>query len=430
MNSVARPRRARLVLPAAAVILSLVVTACAQSGDGEPGPTEDETITVGALLDLSDGWTTLGRDSETTLRLAAEDANAFLGNQGLDTRVELVVADVAGDPAATEDELLRLQGEGVRIFIGPQASSEVAAVLDTANDDGSVLISQGSTASALAESGDNLFRFVPDDIQEARAVIAQLGADRIASLVPVWRDDLGNDGLHDSVTSAFANVGGEVADGVRYAADTTEFADVVDELSEQVSAAVESQGSERTGVYLAGFDEVADLFDAAQGDAALSSVRWYGSDGVALSDALVENQDAAAYANGVGYPNPLLGLDPETKRAARGFISRATRVDGDPPDAFAIAAYDAFQVAVRAWVSADGIDDVDRFKRNFALIADSYDGLTGRTTLNEAGDRLTGSYDYWALCPAAAGFRWRNVGAFVPSGAEGGGLLSTRDCPG
>ena len=84
---------------------------------------------------------------------------------------------------------------------------------------------------------------------------------------------------------------------------------------------------------------------------------------------------------------------------------------------------------MRAWVSADGTDDVDRFKRNLALIAESYNGLTGPTTLNGAGDRLTGSYDLWTLYRAATGFRWRNVGAFVPAGTAGGGLLTEAGRP-
>ena len=309
------------------------------------------------------------------------------------------------------------------------AGSGVEAVVDSANDGGSVVISQGSTASALAIPGDNVFRFVPDDVQEARAVNALLARDRIANLVPIWRDDLGNNGLHDSVSAGFAALGGEVAEGVQYAAETTDFTEAVADLSAQVSAAIESQGAERTGVYLAGFDEVADLLEAASEDRALSRVRWYGSLVRRLQPTHGFDQTAAAYAERVGYPNPLLGLDPDTRREAQSFIQRAGAVDGEPPDAFALAVYDALQVAVRAWVSADGIEDVDRFKRNLALIADSYDGVSGDTTLNEAGDRLTGSYDFWALCPAAGGFDWRQVGTFVPLGVEGGGRLGAGECP-
>ncbi|MGI9557917.1 MAG: ABC transporter substrate-binding protein [Solirubrobacterales bacterium] len=425
-----RARSARLLLLPALLIAVVFLAACAKSSDDEePNPDEQETITVGALLDLSDGWTTLGEASETTLRLAAEDANAFLASQGIDSRVELVIADVAGSPETTADEMRRLQDEGVNVFIGPQASSEVEAVIEIANDDDSVVISQGSTASALAEPGDNVFRFVPDDVQEARAVSALLAQDRISSLVPIWRDDLGNNGLHDSVTAAFQASGGEVLDGVQYGADTTDFADSVDELAAQVRDAIDRQGAERTGVYLAGFDEVADLLEEASGTGILSTVRWYGSDGAALIDTLIENETAAAYAERVGYPNPLLGLDPQSLRGAQDIIDRAASVDDSPPDAFALAAYDALQVAVRAWVSADGIDDLGAFKRNLILIADSYDGASGATTLNEAGDRLTGSYDFWAVCEGSDGFAWESVGTFVPRGVDEGGRLESGSCP-
>ena len=52
---------------------------------------------------------------------------------------------------------------GVRIIVGPQSSSEVAAIQPLANAEGVLVVSQGSTASSLAMPNDNVFRFVPND---------------------------------------------------------------------------------------------------------------------------------------------------------------------------------------------------------------------------------------------------------------------------
>jgi hypothetical protein len=47
--------------------------------------------------------------------------------------------------------------------------------------------------------------------------------------------------------------------------------------------------------------------------------------------------------------------------------------------------------------------------------ANSFDGITGRTMLNEAGDRTTGSYDFWAITTAnghADEYEWRRIDTF------------------
>src|SRR3712207_941426 len=101
---------------------------------------------VGAILDLSDGWTSLGRGSRVTLQLAAADANAALARRGSSLRVRLRIVDAKGDPAVALRELRRLAAAGVRVFVGPPSSSEVKALRAAATRLGVVVISQGSTA--------------------------------------------------------------------------------------------------------------------------------------------------------------------------------------------------------------------------------------------------------------------------------------------
>ena len=66
-----------------------------------------------------------------------------------------------------------------------------------------LVISQGSTASSLAIPGDNILRFCPNDTREAEALVALLQHDGIRAIVPLWRNDAGNNGLHDSVQIRF-----------------------------------------------------------------------------------------------------------------------------------------------------------------------------------------------------------------------------------
>jgi branched-chain amino acid transport system substrate-binding protein len=385
------------------------------------------TLRIGALLDLKRGWTTLGRASRVTLRLAAADANAQLARSGSATRVKLRIVDVAGDPAKAARALRRLAAEGTRVVIGPQASAEVEAVRPVANARGVVVLSQGSTAHALALRGDNVLRLVADDRREAEALVALLKRDGVRAVVPMWRADAGNAGLATSVRRAFRADGGTVAPGVPYATDEADFAGRIAALRDQV-AALQAAGAGRVAVYLAAFDEVVDVFHAAAGDPAVGAVDWYGSDGVALSRRLATDGPAAMFASRHRYPNPTLGLDAVGIRRSAALRKRVRARLGSTPDAFALSAYDGLRIAVRAAARAGGTTDVRRFRRALVQLADGYVGVTGPIRLNRAGDRAFDNYDFWSLCAARRGFRWRRTFAYVARGVGRGSIVERQAC--
>jgi ABC-type branched-subunit amino acid transport system substrate-binding protein len=66
-------------------------------------------------------------------------------------------------------------------------------------------------------------------------------------------------------------------------------------------------------------------------------------------------------------------------------------------------------------VSALQQDDIGSLREAFINTANSYVGVTGRTELNDAGDRKYGSYDFWAVRPVykdvnnKSSFEWANV---------------------
>jgi branched-chain amino acid transport system substrate-binding protein len=393
-------------------------------GSGAARATDE--LTVGALLDLKSGWTSLGRASRVTLRLAVADANARLAKSGSSTRVRLKIIDVHGGLPAARRAVRRLAADGVRLAIGPQSSSEVRAARPVADSRGVVLISQGSTAHSLAIRGDNVFRFVPDDVREGEAMVALVQRDGVDALVRVWRDDPGNAGLATSVRKRFKRLGGTVANGIRYGTDVSDFGPTLERVRSQI-ASLRSQGASRVGVYLAAFGEVVRLFKAASGDPLLRSVPWYGSDGVALDPHLVASAKAAAFAESVGYPNPTVGLDRAAARRSRNLVRRIRARLGHRPDALALGAYDALRVAVRAAERA-GTGDLGRLKRALRRIADGHAGVSGRLTLNAAGDRAFESFDFWSVCPDGAAAAWRRTFSYLATAPGRGRIVARRGC--
>ncbi|HUF83710.1 MAG TPA: ABC transporter substrate-binding protein [Acidimicrobiia bacterium] len=388
--------------------LSGVVVAGAQTPTG-PAPTE---VRVGALLDLSGDGKTLGLASQAALEVAAEEIEEESDGE---VAVELDIRDTGLDPATASSELQSLLDSGIRVVIGPQTSSEVRATIDQVNAAGALMISHGSTASSLSFPDDGVFRMVPDDRVEAAATADLIGKRGQSTVVTVHRNDPGNNGLVDSLGSALPPDSTTVV-GPVYEPDTTDFSDTVAGLEASIEEATSTAEGE-TAVYLAGFEEVAELF-AAAATLALAEVPWYGGDGSARGQAIIDDEDAAAFAAEVdGFASPLLILSKKVLKNAADTIDEIEERSGEAPDAFALAAYDALQLAVEAL--ADPNAEGPALRTAFVEAADGYAGITGTIELNDAGDRSTGSFAFYAVCESDGEFEWEKVGSWTPPKEEG-----------
>ena len=143
-----------------------------------------DTVRFGALLPISGVSSSSGKSTEAALRLALRDANANFSKSNSSIRYELVVQDTESDPTVSLDKLRLLANEGVRIVIGPATSAELKATKDFADKNGLILISPSSTAPSLAIEGDNVFRFVPDDSHQAKAISKIMWDHGIRVVVP------------------------------------------------------------------------------------------------------------------------------------------------------------------------------------------------------------------------------------------------------
>jgi branched-chain amino acid transport system substrate-binding protein len=390
------------------------------AADGADTPTK--TIRIGALLSLTGNWSSLGEQSQIVLDMARKDINDYLASHGSNKRIKVLVKDTRLDPDQALEEFRRLIRQKAVAVVGPQSSSEVARLKDLADRKKVPLLSQGSTASSLSVANDQVYRLVPDDTHEAEAMAALLRQRGVTAVVPVWRGDAGNDGLQKSLKARFEAAGGTMLSGVRYGTDAVDFGAVAAEVGNQVTAALQGRDNASVAVYLAGFDEVVSLFQAAADIAPLKSVKWYGSDGVALSGALQADATAAAFAMAVDYPNPTLGLTQAAKPKWQALSDRVFAATGKRPDAFALAAYDAL------WVAALNASYQKKAQKKaerdiLAETAGLYFGTTGWTMLNESGDRSQGSYDFWALRRGAGGTaEWVVVCRYDALAGSDGGL--------
>jgi ABC-type branched-subunit amino acid transport system substrate-binding protein len=397
-----------------------------------------QSVTLGALLPLTGAWSSVGESEDAAVKIAIKDVNEYFSKSHSNIRIGLIVEDTRTDPAISLEKLKELAAKGVRIVIGPATSAELKELQDYADEKGILLISPSSTAPSLAVVGNNVFRFVPDDTYQAQAITRLMWQDGVRVVVPMWRTDIYGNELVSAVKEDFGKLGGIVLDGIGYVPRTGDFSASLNRinfiiwsqdlrsLSSKVSQAVTQYGADKVAVYLVAFDEVGPIFIGAQNHPVLSIVKWYGSDGSVLNNKLVRNVEAALFAVKTGFVNPIYAVD-NISYKFKLVDNQIQKMIGRVPRPYAEVAYDAFWVAALTENATAGTNDINYLKKTFLQIANSHKGITGDTSLNEAGDRKHGDYDFWAIKPSNGNnnaFFWTQVGRFqINANMKGGGLI-------
>jgi branched-chain amino acid transport system substrate-binding protein len=387
---------------------ALAVSLCACGSDNNASTT---TIQVAGLYSITGNWSSLGNASREAMRLAEIDINAQLAQRGSTVRFASVVYDTQLDASAAQADIQAAYARGIRLVIGPQSSSEVGAVRSYADEQGILVVSQGSTASSLALPDDAVFRFCPGDGPEGDAMSRTMYASGKRMVITLARDDAGNLGLQNSVNSHFVALGGQVDALAPYAQSTTDFTAVIQQLQTKIQQHTAALGAAQVAVYLASFDECVGLFRSAVNNAVLTSVNWYGGDGVVQSTALLNDAEARSFAMATSFFAPNFGLPTLTNPRMASLVDEIRTATGVEPDAYALSVYDAM------WVIAETVADAPQLLGDFALLktsfaqeANHYFGVTGPIQLDANGDRSSGSFDYWGIVAQGGTFRWQVVG--------------------
>ena len=374
----------------------------------------DKTVTeveIGALLSLTGNWSTLGLTSQKAIGLAVDDVNAYMEQKGTNIRFTGMVFDTKLDTTIAKLAMTDIVRTRTKYVIGPQSSAELAAVKPLADQNNILVVSQGSTASSLAISGDGIFRFCPGDAVEGPALAKTMYAEGKRVVVTLSRDDAGNKGLQSSVGSSFTSLGGQVDAIAPYSTTLANYSTLLSTLKSKLQNYITAQGAEKVAVYLASFDECVSLFNEAATDPVFTSVQWYGGDGVVLSTALTSDAKAAAFAAATKFIAPNFGLPALAHPDLSAIASKIKTDTGIEPDAYALAAYDAVWVIAKT-VTALPVSNssYDLTKKVFNIESSKYFGITGPLLLNAAGDRSTGSFDYWGIVFEGGSYKWKLVG--------------------
>jgi branched-chain amino acid transport system substrate-binding protein len=411
----------RSVLCALVSISSLALVGCNLGGGGGEDPV-DADLRIGALLDLSGDASGSDQFVEQVILQAQEDAKALGVTLGIEVR------DTGGSPTQAAQEMQALIDKGVRVVVGPSSSSEAQAVLPVANAARALVVSESSTAQSLAIPNDALYRMCPTSLVEVQATSDLIREQGLRAIVTVNRSDVGNTELVSALRPKLSAAGITPQPPIVYTTDHgTDFRGVAQSVGDAVTAA--GGASNGVGVYVAGFDEVADLLADANGVPSLQGVPFFGSDGVSQNPNIVTSAGPAFFAaDADGVPSPNLGIPADKLGEAQRIMSATGQT---MPDGFALAAYDAVMIMTNAYISdpsfgSGGVQD----RSVFARTANGYSGVTGTIQLNSAGDRISSAYTFWAVCYQSGLHNWYGVGSWTPaSPASTKGSIAVSGCP-
>lgn len=331
------------------------------------GRSEAEVIKIGAILPLTGDGAKYGQSARRGIDLAVSEINESGGIEG--KLIEILYEDSKLDPRAGTDAIHRLLSiEKVPAVIGAMGSSVTLAIAPIAEDHKVVLLSPTSSAPAITNAGDYVFRNTYSDIFEGVKMgtyaFNQLSFRRVAIF------HLDNDfgvGLSNTFSRRFAELGGQVVITESYEAGALHFRTQLAKI----------RNVNPDGVYVVGYSEMGRV---------LRQAREMGITLPVISCIMFEDptivQVASGAAEGVVYTYPAYnaGSDKETVSL---FVEEFEETFNQKPDIYAASAFDALRILAQA-MKESGFTS-DSIKGALYSIQD-YPGVTGTTTFDRNGD--------------------------------------------
>ncbi len=384
-----------LVILLIGIMALAFVAGCGDGAADDDGAGEVTTHTIVGILPLTGALSTFGENSAAVAKLAAADVNEWLEAEGKDWRLHLEIDDDATEGPVGLTKMQSWFGEGVKIFVGPQASGVAQEMLAFANANQLLYVSPSSTSPALAIADDFLFRFCTTDEVQGPAIAAVAMAAGIEHLFFAWQGDTWGDGLQAAAKASVLELGIEVdANEIRFDplkdAFTAEAALLDGYVSEAVAAGVPI---EKIGLNVICFEQIVPFMVEALKYPQLKQIKWIGSDGTAFSEALLQTPEAAQFALDVKFANTMNKPEDGSVNYAR-VRDHVQEQLGRETDAYSYNTYDI------VWALAKCIDQVGydsvAAKEILPEVVKEWsktDGASGYIELNEYGDRSFANYD-------------------------------------
>lgn len=358
----------RAALLSAAAASAAVLAGCSAA---KPAGSSD-LIMIGANLEMTGSNASFGTSSLNGIHMAVEDANISGGVLG--KKIQVIGVDNRSEVAGSADALAKLVENGVSVIIGPDTSSNVIALAPQAAADKIPVISPSGTNPAVTvdpntgKTRDYLFRACFTDPYQGR-VMADFAVDRLKARKAVVLVDNSSDyskGLAEFFTKEFQGKGGQVPAQEAYMARDVDFKPIL----------TKAAAFRPDIIFVPGYYQEVGLIIRQAREMGIT-VPILGGDGWD-SDKLAEIA-GTGNLSGTYFCNHYSPKDDNPK--LQDFVRRYEARYGAAPDSFAVTAYDAASLALRA-IQDGGSAKPEDIAKALTKIRD-FEGVSGRITIDE-----------------------------------------------
>ncbi len=361
------------------LLLSVVVLALSACGKKEEAPAgaaveQAVVVKIGAVSPLTGAQSHLGKDIESGIRMAIDEANAggvTLG--GKQVTFELASEDDMADPRTATIVAQKLVDEQIKGVIGHLNSGASIPASRIYSDAGIPQISPASTAVAYTAQGyKTTFRVMTNDAQQGKVLgefaVKTLGGKSVAIIDD--RTAYGQ-GLADEVAAAVKAAGGSVVAREFTTDKSTDFTAILTAI----------KGKKPDVIFFGGMDPQGALLVRQMKSLGLSA-KLLGGDGLQSSNFLtLAGADAeGTYASSPGQP---LALMPGGSEFSEKFNAKYGVIQIYSP-----YAYDATRAMIDAMKRADSATPANYLPE---LVKTNFTGVTGPIAFDEKGDILGGA---------------------------------------
>lgn len=354
----------------------------------EVHPLAGKTIQIGATTAEASGLET----QQPILEIAKKDINEYCDKLGYGLTFEFLLEDCEGSSTVALEKTQAFKLMGINLINGHRWTPLCQSCLQWCNENEVILLSASSTATVLHIPDDNLFRTVcPDNIQ-APAIAKMVHEYGIDACVFMYTAHAWGDGMFKLMEPAYEDYGGVVLDAIRYAPECTEFSSYLAGADQKIGEAIEIYGKDHVGFQLTALSESVTIVSQAADYPNLMSVVWFGSDGTARRQQIVD--DCIEVASQVKLYSTLM---------APGYSPKFYEIDeklyeqtGLRLDFYSAADYDNYWLLALSVIEA-GTTDTDVMLEVLPSVAERYFGASGWCALDETGDRAAGNYEIWGF---------------------------------
>ena len=329
--------------------------------------------------------------AQAIAQIALEDINSYCTRLRIPYRFQVEIKVANGNTAIHLTKVQEFYSQGVRLLLAGRWSNQAKTSLSYINANKMLMLSPSATVPDLAIAGDNLFRLCPSDSYLGPALANTVWSKGVKHVIVIQRGDSWGDGLYSTFISEYTRLGGSLASEViRYA--TTEV-DFTTHLATAESQATEA-GSEY-GVVLLAFNEAATILNTLANNQNLYqkiySCIWFGADGTANNQYIIDNAGAAAAHVGLYSLRAKEVHGPSWSSVE----SRYQAATGQIFNSYIAYEYDIFWVYALSVVKTGSTNTV-AVKCVLPWVAARYNGASGYCKLNAYGDRLNPGFDIWS----------------------------------